>query len=98
MTPIGSRHAASVTRTADAFLQLGEPELQVRVQNPIRLNPYSEPQPDVALVRARDDDYAYAHPAPTDIVLVVEVADTSELYDRKQSCPRTRKRRSRSRG
>lgn len=84
MTPIGSRHAACVDRTAEMFYRFAGSTLQVRVQNPIRLDEYSEPQPDLALVRARDDHYAYAHPEPADVLLVVEVADTSGVYDRNQ--------------
>lgn len=87
MTPIGSRHAASVNRTAGVFYQLAGSRLQVSVQNPIRLDEYSEPQPDVALVRARDDNYAYAHPVPADVVLLVEVMDTSATYDRRRKLP-----------
>jgi Uma2 family endonuclease len=58
----------------------------VAVQNPIRL-PQSEPQPDLALLRARDDDYTRSHPEAADVLLIIEVADTSVDYDRTVKVP-----------
>jgi Uma2 family endonuclease len=52
------------------------------VQGPIRLGRQSEPQPDVAVVRFRRDFYRDGHPAPEDVLLVIEVAETSLDYDR----------------
>jgi Uma2 family endonuclease len=60
----------------------------VSVQNPIQLTDYSEPQPDIALLQPRADYYASALPRPDDIVLVIEVADTSIDYDRDEKVPR----------
>jgi Uma2 family endonuclease len=57
------------------------------VQNPIRLSQHSEPQPDLALVKPRADFYADSHPGPDDILLVIEVADTSAGYDRSVKVP-----------
>src|SRR3712207_1153889 len=70
MSPIGTRHAACVDRL-NMFLnrQLGANTI-VRVQSPIRLDQYSEPQPDITLLRLRDDFYMYAHPTPADVLLV----------------------------
>ena len=59
----------------------------VRVQNPIQLDDYSEPQPDVALLRLRDDFYRHAHPTPEDVLLIIEVADTTVDYDRLVKVP-----------
>jgi Uma2 family endonuclease len=59
----------------------------VSIQNPIRLSHYSEPEPDVVLLRPRDDDYESALPGPTDILLVIEVADTTLGYDRRVKLP-----------
>ncbi|MBI4639469.1 MAG: Uma2 family endonuclease [Candidatus Tectomicrobia bacterium] len=82
MSPIGSRHAACVKRLNTLFSrQVGQAAL-VSVQDPIRLDDYSEPEPDLALLRPRDDFYAQGHPTPADVLLIVEVADTSEEYDR----------------
>ena len=86
MSPIGSRHAATVARlTALLFPIRGRGILWV--QNPIRLGAHSEPQPDVALLRYRPDFYASAHPGPEDVLLVVEVAETSADYDRSVKIP-----------
>jgi len=81
MAPIGSRHAACVDRLNRILAAAVGERAVVRVQNPIRLGLRSEPQPDLALLRPRDDFYAAAHPGPADVLLVVEVADTTLGYD-----------------
>jgi Uma2 family endonuclease len=81
MTAIGSRHQACVDRLNALFSRLLAGAAVVRVQGPIRLDDYSEPEPDVALLRARRDYYADGHPGPGDVLLVVEVADSSAAYD-----------------
>ena len=82
MTPIGALHAANVDRANHAFrMKVGEAAI-IRVQSPVRLNLYTEPQPDLVLLRPSDDFYARAHPGPVDILLIVEVADSSLDYDR----------------
>ena len=82
MTPIGSRHAACVDKLNHLFSDRVRGRAIVRIQNPVRLSGDSELQPDVALLRPRADFYASEPPGPPDILLVVEVADTSLLYDR----------------
>jgi Uma2 family endonuclease len=78
---IGEFHAACVRRLTRLFgLQLGT-RVCVSPQNPIRLAD-SEPEPDIALLEPRDDDYASSHPEPNDILLIVEVADASLDFDR----------------
>jgi Uma2 family endonuclease len=57
------------------------------VRNPVHLSDYSEPQPDLALLRPRERPYAEAHPSGPDTLLVVEVADTSLRYDREVKMP-----------
>ena len=59
----------------------------VRVQGPVRLEEDSEPQPDLLLLRSRADFYASAHPGPEDVILLVEVFDTSTEYDREVKLP-----------
>jgi Uma2 family endonuclease len=87
MSPIGSLHAACV-RQLDAMLQRQtEQYALVSVQSPIRLSDFSEPEPDVALLRPRSDHYAQAHPAPADVLLVIEVADTTAMSDRNVKVP-----------
>jgi Uma2 family endonuclease len=58
------------------------------VQNPIRLDGYNEPQPDLALVRWQDDFYAHQHPTPADVLIAIEVANTSLVADREEKLPR----------
>ena len=87
MSPIGSRHAGVVDRLNHLFSRRTGEGIIVRVQNPLRLSPHSEPQPDVALLRYRPDFYASAHPGPEDVLLVVEVAETSADYDRSVKIP-----------
>jgi Uma2 family endonuclease len=87
MTPIGSRHAACVGHLNQILsLRLGTTAV-VWVQNPIRLDDRSEPQPDVVLLKPRPDFYAQAHPGPDDVLLLIEVADTTLEMDREVKLP-----------
>jgi Uma2 family endonuclease len=54
----------------------------VAVQNPVRLDDHSEPQPDFSVLKPRADDYRRATPVPADVLLIIEVADSSLAYDR----------------
>lgn len=82
MTPIGPRHNAAVDRATRAMvIAVGDTAI-VRVQGPVRLDRYHEPQPDMVLLRPRVDYYASRLPGPEDILLVVEVAESSLEYDR----------------
>ena len=82
MTPIGHRHNATVNflnaRLHEALLG----QALVQIQGPIRLGPHNEPQPDVALLRWSADYYRAALPTAMDVVLVIEVTDTSVEGDR----------------
>jgi Uma2 family endonuclease len=86
MAPIGSSHAGTVDHLARVFFTLAG-DVIVRVQNPLALGSHSEPEPDLALVLPRDDFYTRAHPEPKDVVLLIEVADTSMDYDREIKIP-----------
>ena len=87
MSPIGSLHAACVDRLNGLLhRQQGAPFI-VRVQSPIALDAYSEPEPDVVLLRPRADFYADAHPTASDVILAIEVADTSADYDHEVKVP-----------
>lgn len=83
MTSIGSRHAACVDILARTFVLALRESAHVRVQNPVRLDRFSEPEPDVALLRSRADSYAGAHPTPADVLLLIEVADASLPFDQR---------------
>ena len=78
---IGPRHSASVDRTARAFFTKAGESAIVRVQGTVRVNLYSAPEPDVVLLRPRSDFYASGHPGPADILVIVEVAESSIDYD-----------------
>jgi hypothetical protein len=79
---IGPRHAACVDRANRAFMTAVVGTTIVRVQGPVRLNLFNQPEPDLVLLRPRPDFYASAHPGPADILLIVEVAESSIDYDR----------------
>jgi len=87
MSPIGSRHAACVRRLDALFNRELQGAAQVSAQNPILIDDYTQPEPDVALLKPRSDYYSEAHPAASDVLLVVEVADTSVEYDRQVKAP-----------
>ncbi len=87
MAPVGARHAASVNALARLLQhQVGDRAL-VSVQNPVRLSPRSEPQPDLAVLAWRDDGYRDELPGPADVLLVVEVAESSVATDRDVKLP-----------
>ena len=87
MTPIGARHAGCVKRLNALLSALVRGIAVVSVQDPLDLDDRSEPQPDLALLRSRSDFYADFHPRPLDVLLVIEVADTSGEYDRAVKVP-----------
>lgn len=81
----GTRHTAVVHRliaVIQAWL-MASPQLslQLRVEAPLDLGPATEPEPDLALVAHRADDYWHAHPTAVDTALVIEVADSSLAFD-----------------
>src|ERR1044071_1275575 len=82
MSPIGPRHCAAVDRSNRAFVTGAGDAAIVRVQGSVRLDFYTEPEPDVVLLRPRADFYATRHPGAPEILLIVEVAESSIDYDR----------------
>ena len=77
MPPMGAPHAGGVKRLIRVLTQaLGERAI-VAAQDPIVLGDLSAPQPDLAVLRPRDDFYAEAHPGPEDVLLLIEVAASS---------------------
>jgi len=74
MAPIGSGHASLVTYLSKTLERLYGDRALVYVQNPLRLSPHSLPQPDLALLRPREDFYREKLPEAEDVLLVVEVS------------------------
>ncbi|HEX6183547.1 MAG TPA: Uma2 family endonuclease [Pyrinomonadaceae bacterium] len=87
MSPIGSPHAACVNFLSRLLNRLFGDNHIVATQNPVRLNDISEPQPDICLLRWRDDFYRESHPGPADVLLVIEVADTTVVKDKTIKIP-----------
>lgn len=82
LAPIGSKHAGTVKRLNRLLTQSVGSRAIVSVQDPIRLGDYSVPQPDLALLKPRADDYAAALPTAADTLLVIEVSQSTAAYDR----------------
>ncbi len=88
MPPVGNWHAFSVNSIVAIFPStLLEDRAILSVQNPVRLDNYNEPQPDAMLLRWRDDFYRNGHPAPGDVLLLIEVADSTVEFDRNVKLP-----------
>lgn len=83
MSPVGSRHAACVDILAELLIRAADQRTAVRVQSPIGLGGSTEPQPDVCVLLRREDAYSESLPQPDDVLLVIEVSDTSLDFDRR---------------
>lgn len=79
MAPIGSQHAETIDTLAYLIHKQIKEDAKLRIQNPLRLDQYNEPQPDLALVI--NQNYSSHHPGPQETMLVIEVADASLSYD-----------------
>jgi Uma2 family endonuclease len=88
MSPLDPKHVAQVNRLNDLFSELLGRKVIISVQNPVALDDLSEPEPDLALLRRRSDYYASGHPSAADVLLLIEVANTSAQYDRTEKLPR----------
>jgi Uma2 family endonuclease len=82
MTPIGSNHSGTVNSLNRRLVMAVGDRGVVAVQNPVQLDDLSEPQPDFAVLKPREDDYRNATPRADDVLLVIEIADSSLDYDR----------------
>lgn len=83
MCPIGTRHTGGVNRLNALFTRRLGSRVVVSVQNPMILDDFSEPQPDLTILAFRSDYYDGAHPRPSDTLLAIEVADSSLSFDRR---------------
>ncbi|MBO1435938.1 Uma2 family endonuclease [Meiothermus sp. CFH 77666] len=84
---IGESHAGTIIRMVKLLEQVFGERALVSSQNPLRMGDLGLPQPDVALLKPRDDFYTTAYPTPADAFLVIEVADSSIKYDREIKLP-----------
>ena len=87
MSPIGSLHAGTVTQLSQLFSAAVANRAIVYVQNPILLGRHSEPEPDICLLKPRADFYKRGLPKPEDVLLAIEVSDTTAGYDREVKVP-----------
>jgi len=82
MSPKGPKHASGNSRANRYFTRLLGEQAIIRIQDPIHIDEYSEPEPDLVLAELVEDEYDYHHPTPEEIYLVLEIADSSLDYDR----------------
>ena len=87
MAPIGSSHGGEVKYFSNKFVAQLSGQVIVSVQDPVVLGGYEEPQHDIALLRWRDDYYRTAHPHGEDVLLIIEIADSTLRYDRDVKVP-----------
>lgn len=87
MAAIGTKHWAAVNRLNQLLVQAVGDHAIVSTQSSVRLDNWSEPEPDVALYKPRDDYYASRHPTGIDALLVIEVSDTTLDYDMRVKAP-----------
>ncbi len=85
MAAIGTRHFSCVNRLNRLLVRSVGDDAIVSVQNPVRLNEHTEPQPDLAVIRPRD--YRESLPTPEDVLVLIEVSDTTLAYDRNVKLP-----------
>ena len=87
MAPIGSFHGGMTNYLTEIFAAANRRRWVMAVQNPVRLDDYSEPQPDLMLLHPAADYYQRRHPVPSEVFLLVEVADSSLTKDRGLKLP-----------
>ncbi|MEG4166742.1 MULTISPECIES: Uma2 family endonuclease [unclassified Microcoleus] len=82
MSAKGTAHTSATRRTASVLRDLLGNQAAIYTQDPIALDDNSEPEPDIAVVRIDPFDYATHHPTPSEVYLIIEVADSSLTFDR----------------
>jgi len=88
MSPLGVRHAGCLIAATHVFTAVFGGRAVVSVQGPLRLSNYTEPEPDIVLLKPRKDFYRGKRAKAEDALLVLEVADTTLCYDRELKLPR----------
>jgi Uma2 family endonuclease len=87
MSPVGAQHAACVKRLGKLLSRVIGDDAMLGVQDPVRLDDTTEPIPDVSILKTRSDFYASSHPTPADVLLLIEVADSTLPVDRRVKVP-----------
>jgi Uma2 family endonuclease len=87
MSPIGPFHGEVTTYLTEVFAAASKGRWRTRVQNSLRLDEHSEPQPDLVLAKPIEETYRKRHPRPEDVYLLIEVADTSLDTDQEEKLP-----------
>ncbi len=87
MSPIGPFHGGVVNRLSRLLNLEARGRWIVSTQNPLHLDDYSELQPDLMLLKPAAHDYLSRHPVPADVLLLIEVSETTLAYDREQKLP-----------
>jgi len=84
MAPIGSNHSGQINRLTQFLVSLVSNLAVVSIQNPLQLGDLSEPEPDLMLLKPNADFYSSQHPQSDDVLLLIEVADSSLKFDQNQ--------------
>ncbi len=79
---IGEIHSAVVEKLSETLRDKLGKSVSLRSQQPIKFSDYNEPQPDLAILQRRDDFYVHNKPVPNDVLILIEVSDTTLKYDR----------------
>ncbi|SRR6266498_295148 len=87
MSPIGPFHGGVTNHLNEVFTSASKGRWTTAVQNPVRLDDLSEPQPDLMLLKPTPDFYRKRHPQPEDVYLLIEVSDTTLALDREEKLP-----------
>jgi Uma2 family endonuclease len=87
MAPLGTDHSGVVSDLNYLFMHAVGDRGIVRIQSEVRLDRSSEPQPDIAVLAPQAHRYRHVHPAPADVLLLIEVSDSTLRYDRDVKVP-----------
>ena len=87
MAAKGTLHSTFCRRLIRELSKLIGNQATLQSQDPIIIPPNSEPEPDIAILKNKDDDYLNSHPAAQDLLLLIEIADSSLKYDQEVKLP-----------
>lgn len=87
MSPVSSRHGSIVKKLGKLLNSLFGDSVLIGVQDPIGIDQHNEPEPDISILKFREDFYSSAHPGPADVLMVIEVAGSSLKLDRETKKP-----------